>query len=45
MLEVSAEIAGGGETELEGGLLDCLLGMRVHDAFLPQWRCCFLLFV
>ena len=30
-LEVAAEIGGRGETELEGGLLDCLFGIHVHD--------------
>ena len=30
-LEVAAEIGGGGETKLEGGFLDSLFGVRVHD--------------
>jgi len=31
--EISAEISGVGKTELVGGLLHCLLRIRVHDAF------------
>ena len=32
VFEVTAEIGGGGETKLEGCLLDALLGVGVHDA-------------
>ena len=31
ILEVTAEIAGGGKTELEGSLLDRLFGIHVHN--------------
>ena len=31
MLEIAAEIGGGGETELESGLLHRLFGVCIHD--------------
>ena len=32
-LEIAAEMTGGGETELQGGLLDGLIRMIAHDPF------------